>query len=332
MREAVARPLSAYQRILVIKLGALGDFVQSMAAMAQIRRAHPKARITLLTTPTYADLAQASGWFDAIDSGGRPKGVLGLLGMALRLRGGRFERVYDLQTSSRSRNYYYLFAPNFPEWSGISPGASHRHVNPRRDLMQTLDRQWDQLAEAGLVHPLAEGLAPGPDLSWAAAAAGREIPPLSERFSIKAPYALIAPGASPGRPRKRWPLRHFIELAKALEAMGVTPVVIGGGQEIALAEAIVREAPSALALTGRTKLVELAALGAGAEVAIGNDTGPTYLAAFAGAPTLVLFSADSDPALCAPRSPGVTVLQRGDLADLSVDEVTKAVALLRGAA
>jgi ADP-heptose:LPS heptosyltransferase len=76
----------------------------------------------------------------------------------------------------------------------------------------------------------------------------------------------------------------------------------------------------------------LAALGAEAAVVIGNDTGPTYLAAFAGAPSVVLFSSDSDPALCAPRSARVTVLQRDDLADLSADEVTKAVSrLLSGA-
>ncbi|MDB5460434.1 MAG: glycosyl transferase, partial [Caulobacteraceae bacterium] len=214
----------------------------------------------------------------------------------------------------------------------ISQGASHRHLNPRRDRMQNLDRLWDQLAEAGVVQPLAEGLAPGPDLSWAVAMAGREHPALAERFAITSPYALIAPGASPGRPRKRWPLQSFTELAKALEGMGLTPVVVGGGQEIGLAEAIVRAAPSTLALTGRTKLVELAALGAGAAVLIGNDTGPTHLAAFAGAPTVVLFSADSDPDLCAPRTDRVTVLRRDDLADLSVAEVTKAVQLLLDAA
>ncbi len=332
MSGAPIKPLDAYRRILVIKLGALGDFVQAMRAMAEIRRAHPSAKITLLTTPTYAELARASGYFDAIDADGRPSGVLAMLRMILRLRMGRYERVYDLQTSSRSRNYYYAFAPNFPEWSGITPGASHHHANPRRDLMQTLDRLWDQLAGTGVVTPLPEGRAPGPDLSWAIEAAARENPPLAKRFTMPDRYALLAPGASPGRPGKRWPLRNFIALAKALEARGVTPVVIGGGQEIALAEAIVREAPSSLALTGRTKMIELAALGAGAVLTVGNDTGPTYLAAFAGAPTLVLFSADSDPALCAPRSAGVRVLQRDDLADLSVDEVTKAVDRIIGAA
>jgi ADP-heptose:LPS heptosyltransferase len=322
------RPLADYRRILVIKLGALGDFVQALRAMAEIRRAHPKAKITLLTTPAYAELARASGYVDAIDTGGRPAGLLAALALGLRLRGGGYERVYDLQTSSRSSAYHYAFAPAFPEWSGIAAGASHRHRNPRRDHMQTLDRLWDQIAEAGVVEPLAEGAAPGPDLSWAVAAAERERPTFAERMPIARPYALLAPGASPGRPKKRWPLQAFAELARTLEAMGVTPVVIGGQQEIALGEAIARAAPSTVVTTGRTKLVELAALGAHAALLVGNDTGPTYLAAFAGCPTLVLFSSESDPALCAPRSKGVQVLQKDDLNDLSVGEVTKAAQLL----
>ena len=326
------RPLAGYRRILVIKLGALGDFVQALRAMAEIRRAHPNARITLLTTPPYADLARASGYFDAIDAGGRPRGLLAMLALALRLRLGGYQRVYDLQTSSRSSNYYYAFAPLFPEWSGITAGASHRHRNPRRDHMQTLDRLWDQIAEAGVVDPVPEGFAPGPDLSWAVAAADRQSPRLDERVALKTPYALLAPGASPGRPRKRWPVRAFAELAKALEGMGVTPVVIGGQQEVALAEAIARAAPSTVVTTGRTTLAELAALGSRAALLVGNDTGPTYLAAFAGAPALVLFSSESDPALCAPRSPGVTVLKNDDLNDLGVEEVTKAARLLLGRA
>ena len=324
--------LKDYQRVLVIKLGALGDFVQALRAMAEIRRAHPKARITLLTTPPYEDLALASGFFDAVDVGGRPKGMIALLALIARLRRGRYERVYDLQTSSRSRKYRYAFAPFFPEWSGISRGASHRHRNPRRDLMQNLDRLWDQIAEAGLVEPLPEGQAPGPDLSWAVAAAAREQPALSERFGITPPYALLAPGASAGRPKKRWPLEGFAALAQALAARGVTPVVIGGQQEVALGEAIARAAPLTVVTAGRTRMVELAALGAHAGLLVGNDTGPAYLAAFAGAPALILFSSDSDPSLCVPRAACITVIQRDDLSDLSAEEVIKAAAVLLGGA
>ena len=326
------RPLADYERVLVIKLGALGDFVQALRAMEEIRRAHPKAHITLLTTPLFAELAQASGWFDAIDTGGRPKGLGGLLGLYARLRRGRFQRVYDLQTSSRSAGYIWAFAPAFPEWSGISPGASHRHRNPRRDLMQNLDRLWDQLAEAGVVEPLPEGQAPGPDLAWAIAASDREQPPLEERLGIKPPFALLAPGASPGRPRKRWPAPGFADLARALEEMGVTPVVIGGPQEAELGAEIARAAPSTVIAAGGTSLVDLAALGSRAALLVGNDTGPVYLAAFAGAPTLILFSADSDPALCAPRSDRIGIMQSDDLTDLPATQVIKASRVLLGCA
>ena len=49
------------ERILVIKLGALGDFVLALAAMKHIRQAHPNSQITLLTTPPFEGLARASG-------------------------------------------------------------------------------------------------------------------------------------------------------------------------------------------------------------------------------------------------------------------------------
>src|SRR5580704_2648292 len=49
----VARKPREIAKILVIKLGALGDFVQALAAMEHIRAAHPKAHITLLTTPPF---------------------------------------------------------------------------------------------------------------------------------------------------------------------------------------------------------------------------------------------------------------------------------------
>jgi ADP-heptose:LPS heptosyltransferase len=61
-------------------------------------------------------------------------------------------------------------------------------------------------------------------------------------------------------------------------------------------------------------------------VAVGNDTGPMHLIAAAGCSSVVLFSADSDPALCAPRGK-VAVLRRPDLAQLTVDEVAAALPL-----
>ncbi len=97
-------------------------------------------------------------------------------------------------------------------------------------------------------------------------------------------------------------------------------------QESGLARAIQRKV-QARDLTGRTDFAQIAVLGARATLAVGNDTGPMHLIAAAGAPTLVLFSAASDPALCGPRG-HVAVLQSKNLADLPASQVISAVEML----
>jgi ADP-heptose:LPS heptosyltransferase len=138
---------------------------------------------------------------------------------------------------------------------------------------------------------------------------------------------MLVPGGSEHRPEKRWPVDKYGELARILHARGFDIVVIGGPPEATLAHAIQRDVPGARDLTGRTDFAQIAVLGAKAALAVGNDTGPLHLAAAAGAPTVVLFSKASDPALSAPRG-RVAVLQAGDIRNLAVDEVAQAAASL----
>src|SRR5579872_7416613 len=173
------RQTAAIDRILVIKLGALGAFVQAMGPAAAIRAHHPGAEITLLTTAPFAELARMSPYFDAVWVDDRPSlwTPRRLLGLRRRLREGGFGRVYDLQTSDRSSFYFHLMGPGRrPEWSGIARGASHPHANPARDAMHTLDRQADQLNRAGIE------AVPVPDLGWAVGAIERF--DLPERFVV----------------------------------------------------------------------------------------------------------------------------------------------------
>ena len=318
-------------KILVIKLAALGDMVQAFSAMSHIRKAHPAAHITLLTTASFAGLATASGLFDSVETDGRPQRRRDLLAMLLRLRRSGYDRVYDLQTSGRSSAYALAFWPRRVDWSGIGWGATLPHANPRRNFMHTLERQADQLAFAGIWPdaPVAPGAAPAPDLSFSLEDTTPELSPA--HFGLTAPYALLIPGASPHRPAKRWPAARYAGLATELAGQGVQVAVIGGRAEASAAAEICRLAPSVMDLTGRTDLAQVAALSARAAVVIGNDTGPTHLAAASGAPTIVLFSEDSDPSLCAPRGRRVAVLQKTRLADLEVQTVVEAVRNLRAA-
>jgi len=300
------------QRILVVKLGALGDFVQAFGPFAAIRAHHPDSEITLLTTKPFAEMAVASPYFDHVWVDDKPR--LWQLGKvaALRskLRAGRFTRVYDLQTSDRSGWYFRLLGAGV-EWSGIAKGCSHPHANPRRDFMHTIDRQAEQLAMAGIEN------VPSPDLSWTEADLSR--------FGLPHPYALLCPGGAPHRPAKRWPAAHFGQLAQWLAERGVIPVVLGTDKEQGAIDTIVAACPQARSLAGQTGFLDILGLGRQALLAVGNDTGPMHLAAAAGASSLVLFSADSNPELCAPRG-RVAILCQADLGDLPASTVMDKVA------
>ena len=306
-------------RVLVIKLGALGDFVQALAPAAAIRRHHAGARITLLTTAPFAGLAGAAPYFDEVwvddcPPWWRPGGWLGL---RRRLRAGRFDRIYDLQTSDRAAFYFRLLGPGRrPEWSGIAPGCSHPHANPGRDAMHTMDRQAEQLAMAGI------GAVPAPDLAWLDGDASR--------FGLAPPTVLLVPGGSAHRPAKRWPAARYGALAATLAGRGYGVAVLGGPEDATLAAAIRAACPGARDLTGSTGLADIPALARGAAGAVGNDTGPMHLIAAVGCPALVLFSADSDPALCAPRGPAagtVAILRQDSLTALAAEDVEAALLL-----
>jgi ADP-heptose:LPS heptosyltransferase len=305
------------ERILVIKLGALGDIVQVMGAVAAIRMHHRRAAIVFLTTAPFAELARAAPYFDEVWIDDRPgwRDPFGALRLRRRLRAGGFDRVYDFQTRARTAVYFWLMrSGGRPQWSGIAPGASHPHANPGRARMHTLDRQQDQLRHAGIA-----GEVPLPDLSWLATD--------TSRFALPRQYVLLIPGGAAHRPRKRWPIARYAALAQRLAAAGLTPVVIGGAEEHELGAVIAAAVPQARDLTGSTEFGDIVALGRRAYRAIGNDTGPMHLAVAGGAPATVLYSAASDPDLTAPRGTDVVILRHPDLAALGVDEVAAALGL-----
>ncbi len=301
-------------RVLVIKLSAFGDIIQATGAMAAIRTRHHADHVIALTTRPFAPLFAAMPYFDEVWIDERPAvwQIAGWLALRQRLIGGRFDWVYDLQTSERSSTYFHLMGPGRrPNWSGIARGASHRHDNSARDHLHTLDRLADQLRFAGI------DSVPPPDLAWLHADIGR--------FNLAVPFVLLVPGASAHRPGKRWPVERYAELARRLAAGGSLPIVIGGAMERALGESIRHYCGAARDLTGETTYAEIASLARSAAAAVGNDTGPLQLIAFAGTPSVVLFSGQSDPALAAPRGAKVRVLRRAPIAELGVDKVAAAL-------
>lgn len=296
-------------RILIIKLSALGDFVMATTAMQAVRAQFPDAHIALLTTKPYVGLAQAMGIFSEVLIDPRPKIWQGAkIRQLRRIFSADYSLVIDLQTNDRTNMYGRIFQSKHSRWSSNYASAAFPHTSPSQKQLHALERHREQLGLANIP--------PGPfdDLHWAQASL--------EKFQLPAKYALLVPGGAPHRPEKRWPIASYCEIAKQFVANDITPIVLGhGSEEAALAQTILAAAPQALSYVGQTDFVDIITLGRHAAAAVGNDTGPMHLIGPTGCNAIALFSEHSDPAKCRPRGQGVQALRHSPLAALPWEDV-----------
>ena len=249
------------QRILVIKLGALGDFIYSIGPMQAIKKNHPDAELTLMTRPAFEQLGQRIDIFDEILIDEEPTKWQPLKMINLRniLRSKDFTRIYDLQTSDRTGFYYKMLGPGLrPEWSGIVKGCSHYHHYKRPTLIHTQVRQREQLRIAGIE------FVPEPDLSF--------MNECLKNFDLPKNFALIIPGSSAKMKIKRWPATSYAELSTVLAQRNITPILIGTNEDMDAINIITRMCPRALNLVGKTSIFQIAILERSAQFCIGNDT------------------------------------------------------------
>lgn len=312
----MSAPQNTLGNILVIKLGAFGDFIQALGPMAAIRKHHKEARITLLTTAPFVTLARESHYFDDIWVDTRPSiGKLkDLLALRKQLQDGKFSRVYDLQNNDRTAMYLWLTGLSKhtrPEWVGAAFGASHRNTSPQRTAGHAFDGHVQTLGLAGIDGVTIDRL------DWVRAD--------STPFGLPHPYILLIPGSAPGRPEKRWPAAHYGALARHLAGWGYVPVVIGTMQENDAGKTICAACPDAINLCGQTSMMDLVALARNAAGAIGNDTGPMHLIAPTGCPVIVLFSGHTDPVRHGPKGERVDIIQKENLSDLTPEEMLKQI-------
>lgn len=297
------------ENVLIIRLGALGDILLCMQAFQDIRATYPKAHITFLTTPPFAAFARTMPWFDAVLEDVRPKfwqlGAWLKLGVALKK--GAFTHVFDLQNKPRTALYVKLFLdPKKILWSSAAKGASH----PRPAIPHKMHRQDEmrlQLAVAGVT----EGGAL--DLDWLKGDLAA--------LSLPEKYVVIVPGCSPHLLHKRWAPQHYATLARYFSQQGFATVAVGTKADAVSIAAIREAAPFVLDISGKTSLAQLASLYRGAHAVVGNDTGPTFLAAMVGAPTLTLMSYHTDPVLSGPRGSNCAWLKEAVIDRITVETV-----------
>jgi ADP-heptose:LPS heptosyltransferase len=305
------------EHILVIKLSALGDFIQALGPMKSIRAHHPAAKITLLTTKAFAQFGADCGYFDDVWIDEKPKwfNLSGWSHLSRRLNQTAFTRVYDLQNNDRSRIYFKLFrAANRPQWVGTVKSGSHYNGASERTKGTAFDGHSQTLALAGIKNVTID------PLEWM----DSDISALG--LDLNAPYALIVAGCAPSRPEKRWPAQNFAALAQKLVQKNIQPVLIGTKSEQKINAEIKATCPEAIDLTDKTTINQIGTLGRAAALCITNDTGPAHIISVTGCPSYVLFSTQgSDPNKHAPLGHNVQKFINDDITKINADLIWQAI-------
>jgi ADP-heptose:LPS heptosyltransferase len=264
------------KKILIIRLGAFGDALQSEGAIHDVRLQFPSAEITVLTTQPYRSVFERCPWIDRILIDPRAPRYHFIMLWRLRrmLIDERFDLIVDLQNSKRSLMYRGWLGG---EWSQKDEAFNQALAKERGHALSVLERAVIQLEKAGIAthHTLY------PNVGWMADDASD----LLASAGLSLGYVLLLPGSSARHPHKRWP--HYRALATLLMAKGFTVITAPGPDELELCADL--PCPALFDDTKPVSFNLLAGLMQQASLVIGNDSGPTHLAAYLGTRGIALF-------------------------------------------
>jgi len=282
-------------RILVLRGGAIGDFVCTLPALTALRERWPAAYIELIGYPHVAGLAAEAGLVDRVRSLDQAD-VAQWFSFAPRIREEQAARLrtFDLVLS-------YLYDPyGTVRENMLAAGALQvLYGDPRVRAGHAVDHLLKPLQELAI---FPEGDAqPRLDLGPDAAADGRRRLPVRGDDAV-----LLHPGS--GSTAKNWPLARFLALAGRIAAAGLgTPVFLVGEADEAIAAELARRPAPAPVMAGLS-LAEAARVLSACRAYVGNDSGMTHLAAALGLPTVALFG-PSNPAAWGPRGRRVRIVR-----------------------
>ena len=303
--------------ILVIKHGALGDLIQITSSLKSIRHKYPESKITLLTDIKFKYFSDRIIFIDDIIYENRPSFIRidKWLTIILKIARRNFNIVFDLQNSDRT-SVYYFFIRLFNSriiWSGNRRGGKFKYHPKNFKSIPIKNRIKNQLALMNIK------IYDKPDISWMM---NKNISNLPNND-----FVILLPGSSPEHKHKRWPAEKFAELANHLKEKNIDSIILGQshseGEELTKIRLL---APKIIDFSNQD-LDCLATTASKAIGAIGNDTGPTFIAAAAGCPITWLLSSHTDPNITQLLGSKVNTLKKDIISDITTDEVKNNLAL-----
>jgi ADP-heptose:LPS heptosyltransferase len=305
--------------ILIIKHGSLGDIAQACGAIQDISENHPEDQTHILTTKPYFELFGKKPLVHNVILDRRlSRFNLIYLYMLMRtIKKKNFQKVYDLQNSSRTKFYKnILFSKaNFNTWSSSETTLPNNISKEEFDKNPVLERFDHQLKTSGIKteHTMK------PNFNWAVT----NIDNIKQEFNLDK-YIVLFPFCSDHLNHKKWPhYSELIELIKNKYGEQIKVVVAPGPSEINDAKNI--KAVSILDKGKALDIFQLASLIKESSFVVANDTGPAHIAAHLGVKGLALFGKHTTAFKVSIERENFKAIQVDDLKKLSAAKVLEKI-------
>lgn len=347
--------LGSFARVLIVRLDEIGDFVLTTPLLRAVRQSFPALHVSLLVSSKVMALAYDCPYVDEVipfDIVRAPRPfdqVVSLMRARAfarrRLAGGKFQCALipraDIDNAGAAAMSHYAGIPVRIGYSErVLPLKAIKNAGYDGFLTHAVaalhgrhEVQWSlnlALLAGAKTDDTRLELWPGEALRASVAAR-------LERFKGGRGFLVaLAPGAN--LDRRQWPASRFAAVARTIiRQRGAKVVIVGGADDVALAERLAAEAgcaESILDLTGKLSLGETASLLAQCRLFIGNDSGPMHIAAAMGAPCVEISCHPKDgdalaansPARFSPWGIASTVLQPERATHPCVDSCSKSEA------
>lgn len=283
-------------RLLLVRLGALGDIVHLLPVLDALRKGHPKARVTWVSEDRFSGLLRGHPQIDRLLEAPRRKGSWPAFLKALRSE--PYDLAVDLQ--GMLKGAWIVRASGAKERLGYAPplGKERSHLLMTRTVTVPADAASEHHTEKAMILMGLDGAGARARFPRSEASAREAEGILGPEGSF--PRVVLWPSSSPGTRYRRWDPLRYVAVARSLADDGAGILVPEGKDDEGLSAGIVAALPGRARHLPFVPIPVLIELLARVDLVVGGDSGPVHMACSLGTPTVMVFGA-KDPARYAPR-------------------------------
>ena len=297
--------------ILVIKHGALGDFVMASGAMKSIRNYFPKDNILLLTEEKNIKFFKSIPYFNSIKKDNRKSMFFSIFTLFNIIFSQKINLIIDLQNSSRTQMYHFFVSKFTKVKISSSRNYSHyRYIIPKQGDEHVIQGLNNQLFLLGLK------TFEDPNLSWMIQNSNQQ---------VKKKYIILIPGASKTGSYKKWPEDRYAKLSNHFIENGFDIYLTGSNEDLKTMELIRATCPLAKIKIKESKIENFLELCQNASFIVANDTGPTHIAALSNRPLFWIAIDNSISKACQPFGKRVIPILSKNLLEIDPKKVIERI-------